>query len=100
VRAANLDPNDPQVRTAVFGQQVQDFLASPIGDYLIKRAEHRLALAIDELKTIDPTKVQAVMALQKEIGLLEGFEAWLGDAVQDGLTAIAALDAEEDADHG
>jgi hypothetical protein len=98
VRAANLDPNDPAVRTAVFGQEVQDFLHSPIGDFLLKRAEAQLAMAIDSLKSVDPGSIPKVMQLQERIRLLEAFESWLGDAVQEGLTAISIIEGEEDAE--
>lgn len=96
MRQVNLDPNDPQVRTAVFGEQVQDFLKSEIGDYLIKRAEQELHQAIEQLKKADPANAAAISQIQNKIELLEGFEAWLGSAVQAGLNAIRALDNEED----
>jgi hypothetical protein len=98
MRPANLDPNDPQVRIAVFGEQVQEFLHSPIGDYLIKQAERELQDAIDQLKAVDPTQVQSVTLLQIQIQQLEKFESWLGAAVQDGLNAIRAIDNEEEID--
>lgn len=96
MRATNLDPNDNRVRTAVFGQQVQDFLATEIGAFLLKRAESELATHIESLKTWSASDSLGIMALQGKIRLLESFEAWLGDAVQDGLTAIAVIDGEED----
>ena len=96
MRPTGLDPNDPQVRTAVFGQQVQDFLRSEIGDYLIKHAQQHLDEAIGRLKAVDPTQPTQIMALQVEIRYLENFVAWLGNAVQDGLNAVAALEAGED----
>lgn len=99
MRAPNLDPNDPQVRVAVFGQQVQDFLGTEIGDFLVRRAADSLDLAVEKLKKVDPTKTTEVMALQVEIKYLENFVSWLGGAVQDGLNAVAALEAGEDG-HG
>jgi hypothetical protein len=98
MRPANLDPNDPAVRTAVFGQEVQDFLHSPIGDFLLKRAEAKLEQAISKLKKINPEDATGIITLQNEIELLEAFESWLGDAVVEGLTAIAVLEGEEDAE--
>ena len=31
-----LDPEDPKVRWATFGRQVEDFLTGDIGDYLLR----------------------------------------------------------------
>lgn len=95
MKEARLDPKDDTVRTAVLGQQVQDFLATPVGDLLIKRAELRLALLIQQLKTIDPAKTLEIAKLQIEISHLEQFEGWLGNAVQEGLTAVAIIDGED-----
>lgn len=94
----NLDPDDPQVRTAVFGREVEDFLSSPIGDYLIKRAEKALAVSIEQLKTADVDTTHTIIRLQERIRLLENFEGWLGAAVEDGHMAIKALDGEEEVD--
>lgn len=98
MKPANLDPNDPTVRSAVFGQEVQDFLHSPIGDFLLKRAETQLETAIGALKVCDPENGSAIMKLQQRIRLLEEFESWLGDAVVEGLTAIQIIEGEEDAE--
>lgn len=98
MRPANLDPNDPQVRTAVFGQQVQEFLQGEIGTFLIRQAERELVQTIEALKKISPELSQSIAQLQNKIQLLEGFEAWLGNAVQDGLNAIRTIDNEEEID--
>ena len=100
MKAPNLDPNDPNVRTAVFGQQVQDFLKSDVGDYLLKHAERELAATIEKLKRIDPMLHAEVGRLQVKIQILERFEGWLGDAIQAGLQAIAIIDGEEDNGEG
>lgn len=98
MRAANLDPNDPLVRAAVFGEKVQEFLRSDIGDFLLKRAEAELTAAINSLKSVDPMQMTTVIILQERIRQLERFETWLGDAVQEGLTAISVIEGEEDAE--
>lgn len=98
MKAANLDPEDPAVRTAVFGQEVQDFLHSPIGDFLLNRAETQLQAAIDKLKKINPEDTTGILSLQTKIELLETFESWLGDAVVEGLTAIQIIEGEQDAE--
>ena len=47
--ARHIDPDEPLVRTAVFGKQVEDFLTSDIGDYLLQKAKHEEADAIEAL---------------------------------------------------
>lgn len=94
----NLDPEDPQVRTAVFGKEVEDFLATAVGDYLIKKAEKALGVALEQLKTVDAGTTLTIIRLQERIRLLESFEGWLGAAVEDGHMAIRALDGEGEVD--
>lgn len=98
MRQLGLDPEDPLVRTAVFGVEVQEFLKGPIGDYLLKQAENRLADLMDKLKKVNPvTHSGELLAIQAEIRHLEKFEGWLAEAVQAGLTATAIIDGEIDA---
>jgi hypothetical protein len=97
-RPLGLDPEDPLVKQAVFGVEVQDFLRSPIGDFLLKRAENRLEVLIGQLKKQDPSESSKILALQAEIRHLEMFEGWLAEAVQAGITAVAIIDGEIDAE--
>ena len=99
MRPLGLDPDDPLVRQAVFGVEVQDFLNSPIGSFLLTRAEARLANLIEGLKKIDPAQSVAIGAIQAEIRHLEQFEGWLAEAVQAGLTATAIIDGEIDGEN-
>lgn len=92
-----MDPNEPIVRSAVLGQQVQDWLNEPVGNFVIRVAERELKVAIEQLKIIDPSNRVEIVRLQERIRLYEHFEAWLGNAVQEGLTALAIIDGEDDA---
>lgn len=96
MKAANLDPEDPAVRAAVFGEQVQDFLRSPVGSYLLQRSEQELAEHLYRLKKASPADAAGIAKLQAQIEVLEGFQNWLAEAVQAGLTAIATIDGEEE----
>jgi hypothetical protein len=97
LKPADLDPNDSTVRAAVFGQQVQDWLKEPVGDFCLRQAERELHAAVEMLKTIDPSNRLEITRLQERIRLYEHFEAWLGNAVQEGLTAVAIIEGEDDA---
>jgi hypothetical protein len=98
-RPLGLDPENPLVLTAVFGVEMQEFLRSPIGDFLLKRAETRLQSLLHDLKTMDATQSLKIAGLQAEIRHLEAFEGWLAEAVQAGLTAVAIIDGEIDAEN-
>jgi hypothetical protein len=98
MKAPNLDPNDPAVRTAVFGKQVEEFLASDIGAYLVDQARFQLEQAELRLKSVDAFDGPAVLRAQLEVRLYEQFTGWLGHAIQDGLTAVRIIDGEEDSD--
>lgn len=93
----SLDPNDPDVRTAVFGKQVQDFLTGDIGDYLLKQSQEKAEEAIEELKTVWPWRRRRIQHLQNEIRIAEDFQNWLGHAVASGLQAMKRIEGEEDA---
>jgi len=89
---AKLDPEDMAVRTAVFGEQVQQFLQSDIGDYLLKRAAEEEAAAIEALVSWKrwedgPTEAE----LRERIFRARNFQTWLGEAVQRGLQALELL---------
>jgi len=101
VRPLGLDPNDPLVRQAVFGVEVEEFLKGAIGDYLLKQSERQLETALEALKRLDPASPNLstqLIQLQERIRLLEGFQAWLGEAVQAGMTATQLIDGEIDAE--
>ena len=100
-RALGLDPEDPLVRQAVFGLEVQEFLQGPIGDFLLKQSERELTTALESLRKINPaspTLAVDLLKLQERIRLLEQFQGWLGEAVQAGMTATQIIDGELDAE--
>jgi hypothetical protein len=91
--ARRIDPDEPTVRTAVFGKQVEDFLQSDIGDYLLQMAKHEELDAIEQLIAAIPT--QDVTEIRAKIRTARWFQVWLGEAVQRGLQSLKLL--EEDA---
>jgi hypothetical protein len=93
-----LDPEDPLVKQAVFGVQMEDWLKGPIGSYVMNRVRQRLSALESQLKTIDPQKVMEVAKLQVEIKHWESFAGWIGDAIQMGYEAEATIDGERDAE--
>jgi hypothetical protein len=98
VRPLGLDPDDPIVRTAVFGLEVQEWLSSPVGSYVMNRVRQKLTHLEASLKTVDPSKAMDIAGIQAEIRHWEAFAGWLGDAVQAGLTASEIIDGEQNAE--
>lgn len=91
-----LDPEDPTVRTAVFGRQVEDFLNGDIGAFLLKRAQADITEGLDELRDVDPEDPKAVRAAQNKVRVAQSIINWLGDVVQQGHQAMAVLNGETD----
>lgn len=92
---AQLDPEDPKVRLAMFGKQVEHFLDTGIGRYLIERASKQSEAAVESLKQVDPTDMKAVMKAQLEVRVADSIIVWLGDAVADGQQATEILKQED-----
>jgi len=92
-----LDPDDPKVRTAVFGKQVEEFLKSDIGDFLLQLARHQEQEATTAMVNADLGKMtmQQLMVMQNRVWQAQSFQAWLGDAVRKGLQALEMLEEGE-----
>lgn len=74
-----------------FGFQVQAFLASEIGQYLIKRAEDAVDSAVALLKIVPPSDSERIRQLQSSIERAESIQYWLADAYQAGIAAQEQL---------
>jgi CII-binding regulator of phage lambda lysogenization HflD len=86
-----LNPEDPLVRTAVFGKEVERFLHSDVGSYLLQRAKEQSDSNVEKLKTTPPTHWEAIMVLQMKINEADHIIDWLGDAIRAGLQATEQL---------
>jgi hypothetical protein len=90
---AEFDP-DTQLRLAEvrLGLDTEQFLKTPVGRYLLGRAEHDAQDAIDRLKTVDAADANAVRKAQGDAILVERFMAWLNDAIMNGRNAEEQLE--------
>jgi hypothetical protein len=92
----NLDPSDPVVNSAVFGKQVEDFIRSEIGAYLLKKCEEEEEAASEKLITeAHLMSIKEILAEQAVITRARSFRDWLAYAVQDGLQALNMLEGEQ-----
>lgn len=86
-----LNAEDPIVRTAMFGSQVQQFLDSDIGVYLIQRADEQAEEALKELVAADPDKPEVIRSIQNRIRVADSIVSWLREAIEMGSQAEEQL---------
>lgn len=88
---------DDLLERAQFGQQIELFFGSQVGQYLRNRALEQYNAAIEQWKSCDPTDTRLVMKLQNEARVAEWFEQWLTEAIIDGAKALELLQEDFDA---
>ena len=66
------------------GDSAEKLVDSPIGKFLIERAQEDALDAMNTLKTISPIETENIRALQNRIQCAENFETWLMEAIQIG----------------
>jgi len=86
-----IDADEPLVRTAVFGKQVEDFLTSDIGDYLLQKAKHEETDAVEELIAATGASADRLLEIRSRIWTARKFSQWLGQAVEMGQQALEML---------
>ena len=86
-----LNPDDPVVRWAAFGRQVEHFLKSDIGDLLVKRYSQMCDEAAEQLKTVDPHDWQAIQRAQNKIKAADLFMVTLAEVISAGESAMEEL---------
>jgi hypothetical protein len=98
MRERDLDPNDERVELARFGRQVEMFLESGIGQFMMERARSVSSDATAKLVANAHTMTKdEIRDQQTLIAFGTSFESWLTEAVESGHSAIELL--KED-DHG
>lgn len=70
-----------------FGIEVQAFIGSKVGQYLIKRADADVEDALEQLKEINPSDEREIRSLQTTIKRAESVQYWMAEAIQEGLNA-------------
>jgi hypothetical protein len=83
--------DNPDLRRAVFGRQVEMFLESDIGVYLTQCCQAERDEALEKLKIVGASDVAAILALQARVWRAESVMGWLGDALRAGKQAKEAF---------
>lgn len=81
----------PEVRLLLaeveLGLDVEQFMQSKVGRYLVGRAMHEADQATEQLKTADPENSKEIRRLQNEIYRSNQVIEWLNEALQAGKNA-------------
>lgn len=84
------------VDVAVLGKQIDNFLKSDIGAYLLDHANYEVEQGVEALKRVTPTAFQTITELQNKIWRAESIKDWLTEAITAGLRATEVLESRED----
>ena len=74
-------------RRVTLGAEVEHFLNTSIGKYLIERAEDQVESATEDLKTADAENPRLIRELQHKIAIGDSIQRWLAAAITDGYEA-------------
>lgn len=80
------------IHRAVFGKQVEAFMNSDIGRYMVARANEQRISAQSAFLSVDPFDSHAVLEVQNKIIVADSIIGWLADAVGDGIQALGILE--------
>jgi uncharacterized metal-binding protein len=83
------------VNTAVFGKEVEIFLNTNLGVYLVQCADGEIEKGVDALRSVEPGDAEAVRKAQNQVRIGEMFKQWVEDAVRAGLQAQTILEDRE-----
>ena len=95
-----LDSLDPEsyglFAEADMGREAHEFMASPIGRYLLGCAQDEYRDAVAKLKRTSFWRFRRIQQLQNELWRAEHFMVWLRDLIVRGKAAEQALVAREE----
>jgi hypothetical protein len=81
--------------TVEFGLDMDQFIKSPIGQYLLRKAGEERIDALADLVEVSPADSERIRALQSIIKRADSLLFWINDAIQAGKNAEMQLDPRE-----
>ena len=81
---------------AMLGEDVETFLNSDIGRFLVGRAEQEATEAMQELKRCFPWRRRRITELQTRIWRAESIQRWLGELIIQGRQAMTQIEQSEE----
>jgi len=86
-----LQANDPVVEDAVFGKEVEQFLETRVGAYLLRKAQDEASEALEALADVDPEDAKAIRTAQNKVKRADSIIGWLAEAIRTGIQATEQL---------
>lgn len=83
---------------AAGGMDVEAFMRSTVGRYVLNRAQEEIEEARTQLEAVDPEDPKAIRDLQFVIAVARATTSWLSEAVAEGKNAEEQLAAREHTD--
>lgn len=90
-------------RRIQLGEAAIGFLNTPLGKYLMTKAQDTAIEAMDKLKTVDPADQVEIRACQNAIFRAESFELWINECIEDAEVAdqeMAGVHQQRSEQHG
>jgi len=75
------------------GAEVERFLATTVGRYLVQRAEAQRESAVADFAAANPTDTAAIVEIQMRLRMAETFQSWLADALIEASEAARQVEA-------
>lgn len=83
------------LEASIIGKQVENFISSDVGKYLIQCIEAEEKKGYDALKAVDAERPDMVRSAQNSVALAEYMRSWLLEAVDAGIRATMILEDRE-----
>jgi len=77
------------------GIEAERFITSPLGRYIVNRAEQERERALEALVKADPHEVAQVQQLQNAVKVIDAVQQWIADAITEGAAMEQSLVAED-----
>lgn len=92
------NPREVLLGEVQFGIEVEAFLNSSLGKYLVQKAETERDAALEKLKVADPDNAKEIRRLQNEVWRAESMQTWLAEAIQTGWNAETTIAQQDSPD--
>lgn len=80
-----------RLRIVALGISAENFVGSPLGRYIVLRAEKEREAALEELVAADPHATTVVQNLQNRVRVIDMVQQWIADAIVEGQAQERAL---------
>ena len=85
---------DTRLDEAMLGRDAEEWLTTPMGQYVIGCCEQEIAAAQEKLAKVSPWRRRRITELQNEIWRAQAFKGWLAEMITAGRAAMHSLDSE------